>query len=137
MNTALRQRLLGISGVTDAVSSRIYIGPVPGSAELPYITLTRVAGAEEYTLAGFTGTVREMWQVDIWSRNAATAETVRSAILEELAVVGPVTWSSISVLVCVLDDSRDTTDVAVSGQDTRIHRKSMDFIIRFRRGDYT
>ena len=77
---AVRERILSLSSVTAAVSSRVYAQILPQRPDLPAIRLQRISDVGSMQLRGIGGVRRARVQCDI----VATSRETALAILEDL-----------------------------------------------------
>lgn len=52
---------------------RVYPEVIPEFVQMPVVTFTMIAGTEDFTLAGPTGLLRRLIQVDSWATTRASA----------------------------------------------------------------
>ena len=112
--------------VRDIVATRVYAQTAPQGRALPFITYTRVSGMHYHDMTGIEGLANVRVQVDCWSDKYAQvkqlAERVRLALDGHQGDVG--TFDVRSVL---LESDNDAFVSPFRGEDTGVHRQSMDF----------
>jgi hypothetical protein len=129
MEEALRAALLASAGVAALIGDRIAWGLRPQGQPLPAISLTRVTGGYDYTLAGRVPTTRSLVQIDCWAGSYADAKGLGRAVLVALDTLNVAPFQG-AFVEDERDDAEDTAapQRASAGADraTEIHRTSLD-----------
>lgn len=109
MEEALAALLLGNPAVAATAGDRVNWGARPDDAELPAITLHRIAGRRDRTLARRTGLVASKVQIDCWGRAFRDAKLLARAVISALpqprTVVGNTTLQGVFI-----ESESDTVD---------------------------
>ena len=141
MKTALRDKLLSITELTDIIgSSGVYSFPAPQGAAMPYLMLSLITSVRSSSgCAVKQSSYNEEWQIDIYADTDVEAEEIRAVIEDNMISVGEADWGSASngyirihssILISVTDNSSLEDD---DGQN-RIVRKTIELhIIREKR----
>jgi len=126
-----------IESVTEAaaVSMTLYYGHGPQEKAYPYAVLTRISGEHPYDQGGRQAYATEVFQLDLFDDSDADLETVRNGIIKEINGAGPVTWGSgdnaTKIYACIIEDSRDLTELENEGGQTSTARQTLDMRITY------
>jgi len=139
MEEALRAYLLGSSGLTALVSTRVQWGTLAQSAAYPAVVLTRIDGLPDYAMDGPTGLVSSRIQAECWAETYAAAKAVARQVKARISGVDTVVDDGGSPPVVLgalrggfIEGERDSFEVgygATGLSSIRLFRVSLDFII--------
>ena len=73
------------TGVTDAVSTRIYSGAAPKDTTRPFLVITEVVTVPSRHLTAADGYARSTYQIDCWGTTYASAKAVADAVYNALS----------------------------------------------------
>jgi hypothetical protein len=82
--TALRDRLVSDAAVSAVVSTRIYWGPVPQGASLPYVRLHIISDPRPEHLKGYQGARRTRVQASCFASSFGDAKQLGTKIVQAL-----------------------------------------------------
>jgi hypothetical protein len=85
---ALRDRLLGLAGVTALVSARVYLLKLPQSPTYPAVRIQPVGEFEEYHLRGRERILRSRVQVDAFTNEGSVSDPYGTAAALADAIAG-------------------------------------------------
>lgn len=129
MEADLISRLEAVTGVTNLVSSRIYV-MVPQNAIYPLIRMQRIGSDHNQEMNGSAGVVEAIVQIDCIGRKAKqakdVAEQVRLALQGWKGSQGGTEFRSI-----LLTDQRDLEEPDQQGGEFGHFRVSMDFTVTY------
>ena len=126
----LRSYLLADSTVSGLVGNiHIYIGKAPKTAVSPYVILQNVDGIARYGLNDIDGQDENSWQVDVWSTNYGTCDTLRRAIQSKLNGKYGITMGDYSVHSVTEESYHETSEPDGDGTETVWYRASSDYTI--------
>lgn len=83
MEEAITAILLGADPVAALVADRVNWGERPGE-DMPAITLHRISGARDATMAGRSGLVSSIVQLDVWGRTYRDSKLLARAVIAAL-----------------------------------------------------
>lgn len=131
IKTAIKAKIEAVTAVLTA-GMTVYYGIAPQRAALPYIILNRVTGsAFGYDQGGREAWNKETFQVDLYHSDDESCETIRNAIIAALHGQGPAAWSGMTVLSCLVADSRDLTALEDEGGEQGTIRQSFDLSVKY------
>lgn len=120
IETVMVARLVGYSGLSALVGSRIYPNVMPQNVDFPAISYRRVSTTRESAMGSDTGIARARFQVDSYAKNydevRPVAEKVRAALQR---------WRNSSGTV--VQDSFIIGETDSYEHETQVHRVSQDF----------
>jgi hypothetical protein len=126
MKATLRTWLLTKASLTGLVGTRIYTGRAPRDAALPYLLITRIAGASWTTHAGMSGACSETWQFDVWAQADASAEAVKEAV--RLLLTGKrITLTGFTLENAQLELVADSVETDGDGSENTLSRRIMQY----------
>jgi len=125
VEAALLAKLLGTSGVTSFVSTRINWLRRPQGETLPGIVLTRVSGTPDVPHSGPSGLVESRVQADCWAASYKTAKSIARAI-EAAVTAQTFTQGAVRFDVILLDSERDDT---FDESGVPVFRTSLDLMV--------
>lgn len=126
MEEALRAYLLGSSGLTALVSTRVQWGVLAQSMAYPAVVLTRIDGLPDYAMDGPTGLVSSRVQADCWGETYASVKAVARQVKARISGVDA-TQSGVVLRGGFIEGERDSFEVGAGAAD--LFRVSLDFII--------
>ena len=124
MEEDLRAALLANAGVSALVGGRISWGLRPQGQALPAVSLTRVTGGYDYTLAERVRTTRPLVQIDCWAGAYGDAKALARAMATALDTLSTAPFQG-----CFIEDERDDAEdpgAPQSDRSTEIYRTSLD-----------
>lgn len=120
---ALVAELLDTAAVTALVSDRIDPGIRPEGSAFPSISLRRISGPVEYTLASQAPRASPRFQIDCWGSTYSSAkdvaDTVRSALKTFSGTMGGV--SGVNVIAIWFENEIDLYE-----DESKVHHVAMD-----------
>ena len=122
-----RTVLLGDSGISALVGTRLYPDLLPQNPTLPALTYTQVSGIRETNLDGPMDLVERRIQIDGWTETALSRETLAEAVRLALnGFQGPLGGSPETgrIYAAFLDNEQSFYE-----PDTKLFRVSLDFRI--------
>ena len=81
---ALRTYMIGQSGITDLVSTRIHFVKAPQDIDKPYIVIYKISGPRLHSHDGGDGLAHPRFQVSIFAETYAAAKEIAAAIQSAL-----------------------------------------------------
>jgi len=124
----LRTHLLTKVGVTNHVSTRIYVGQVPQRADLPFVTISRISHGHEHHLGKSSAFARADFQIDSYAFTAKQVDQVSEAI--RLAIDGFTgSMNNVQVNDCFLTDESDEFIQPTDRSERVKYRNRSDFTI--------
>lgn len=127
MEEALRSLLVGASGITDLVSTRVYWRQAPQSVSGDFINLHRVGGVRDYKMSGASGLIDSRVQADCWAGKYSEAKLIARAV-EAVASGYTGTIGGKRLQGIFIDAERDD-DATDSGDTETRFRVSLDLLI--------
>lgn len=142
IDAAVRSAILGVSGVSAVLGTRVYADDaVPQSETFPYAILTMIGDAARmYSLnGGAMQTFRARYQVDVYGLTKADVRSLRSLITARRQDGGldgfQGTWGtggeSVYVQVCKIDNRRNGTELLQEGSERYVYFAGCDLEIVF------
>lgn len=119
MEEQLLQHLAGDAAVTALVADRIVWNARPQGEALPCIVLHRITGGRDYAMAGRTGLVESVVQIDCWGERWLSAKQVARAVVASLDGLAEEPFQA-----AFIDAERDTMDADDDGRE--FHRTMVD-----------
>jgi len=124
-DAAVYTMLSGASGVTDLVSTRIWVGPAPQVSSMPYISIYDIAGEHINDLVGGGNLRKGRVQIDCYGTTKASANAV--AVAARAATNGITgTYNSMTISGTWIESDNSEFISPASGTETGIHRVSFD-----------
>jgi len=129
--TDLRAYLIADAPLAALVGTRIFAGFAPTSADLPYITIQRIASPGQHHLTAAAGIANETFQIDVWTKTQSSLEAIAIAVRNALDGFGPALMGATDVRGIRLDNQSDTFDRPDDGSQGGTYRDRMDFDVWF------
>jgi hypothetical protein len=129
MEEGIVARLLGTSGVTALVSTRVYPGRRPQASALPAIDFNTISGAPVYSNDGESGLASARVEINCWGTTYSSAKHVARAVKDSLSAfvgqAGGITFQNV-----LLDAERDFSETGSNAAEY-LFRTNLDFIVWF------
>lgn len=125
----LYTHLTGVSALTALVSTRIYPGSAPTSAEMPYITYAVVSGNHEHHMTAASGLVNHLIQFDVWASSYLTLAPAADELRKSMDGFNGGQMGTVEVRSAMLQDEADEFVPATDASQEGVHRRRMDFSI--------
>lgn len=84
MEEDLRTFLVADAGVAAALGARLVWGARPQDEDLPCAVLFRITGSRDYHMAGGSGLIESIVQIDVWAATWLAAKQAARAVAEAL-----------------------------------------------------
>jgi hypothetical protein len=132
IGAATRAKLVGTTGVSTLLGTRVYPDRLPQGATLPAAVYYQISLTEETYLGGLVGVGHARIQVDAYASTRLAANALALAIRDALAMSGGRgTWGTVSVSGCVPTAERYDVQEVDDGSDEPQYITSRDFLISF------
>ena len=131
VETAVRAVLVGASGVTDLVSTRVYPSGAPSSVTKPFVVYEVDTLEPVDALDGHTGITFASFTITSWGASYSDAKAVADAVRTALNDYSG-TSDSVSIPVASHDSSRDIVYWPEDGSELPIHGVELDWRITYR-----
>lgn len=131
MKGAIVALLLGKTGITSLVGTRVYTDPWPQGAAYPLIGVASVVESSEHHSGGSAGISGGTWDITCAAATDYTAKLVAEQVRLAIDTATGTSWGSFAVHECVLE-SCITLPVTHegTGKQTALHRVVLSFSIR-------
>ena len=131
VETAVRGVLVGASGVTDLVSTRVYPNSAPQSTTKPFIVYEVDTLEPVDALSGHAGLTFAQFTITSWGATYSDAKAVSAAVLAALGDYSG-TSDNINIPRASHDSSRDIVYWPEDGSELPVHGVEQDWRITFR-----
>jgi len=131
VETAVRAVLVGASGVTDLVSTRVYPNSAPQSTTKPFIVYEVDTLEPVDALSGHAGLTFAQFTITSWGATYSDAKAVSAAVLAALGDYSG-TSDNINIPQASHDSSRDIVYWPEDGSELPVHGVEQDWRITFR-----
>lgn len=119
------QALLASTEIVALVQNRVWPVVAPQNSKLPNIIVHRISEDEEILLKGHSGSAVARVSIESRAETFTAADNLGAVISEHLKPVHRASFAGRTVSF-----SKQGTDVSDHDDDTRIHRRILDFYIR-------
>lgn len=127
---ALRAYLLDDDTIQTLISSRIYAFPAPQDTDDSYAVIQKISKVAQNNLDGFDNIVSERYQIDVYSVELDTSESIAKAIFDRLHMKNHISMSDYFVYLIQFDNENETAEPENNGSESVYYRISQDFTIK-------
>jgi hypothetical protein len=118
IGAATRSKLIGTTGVSTLLGTRVYPDRLPQGATLPAAVYYQISLTEETHLGGLVGVGHARIQIDAYASTRLAANALALAIRDALATSGGRgTWGTVGVSGCVPTAERYDVQEVADGSD--------------------
>jgi len=126
MYSAIRAKLIGATGVTNLVSTRVYMTNAYEGAALPYIVFSTETNEHVRHMGGVSGLVSGTVDIEVFDTTPQGAKGLQEAVRNTLDDFSGST-GGVQIRHVILDSMQDEYEPPADGQGAGTHGVSMSF----------